>query len=839
MVKKPGLILGTALLMAGASMARADCQADAGSVTAITDDGVTVSCDTTDPNPFTSGIGSQTTNTNLTVDIAEDAEVSTAGNAVSLASGGALTNEGTITSTTGDAVLVIDTLGQTAPTIDNQGSIVSTTGVGISVASGFEDATITNSGTIRAATVGVEVAAGEIDNSGTITVTGDAATAVSAGGATVTNTGTVTGTAVGVSGTGTINNNAGGVIEAQGTALALTSGTLNNNGVIRLTDAGGTAVAAENSTLSNSGTVTSDTVAFSMNGGSLSNSGTVNGDVNLTSGATLSNSGTMNSAVTADGNVSITNSGTISAGGDAITLTGGGNTLTLQTGSSISGAIRSVFEGAPTDSLVLEGQGTLNSTVENFGSLTVRGNTWNLSGAVSVLALNIESGRLNINGTLDTGVGTANPGVVSLQQGTLGGTGTLIADVNNASGTVSPGNATGTFTIDGDYTQGAAGTLRIASDAGGRGGLLRVTGTASLAGTVVVQAGSDGIYDLLTADGGIEGGFDDLQVDGRALVTLVPGDNTLSFVRASTTVEDNVVHAALDAATLTLDGLHTGGRANGLNGVWVKPLGHYGEKDESEGIVGSDFTILGGMAGADWSFGKLRVGVGAGYTQTDLDIDDGGEGEADSTIYGAYFEYTVDSYYASFSVSGASSEYEHDRSIFINDQRSRATADYDGDTLALRLAFGGILPFYGSWGEHWVAEPEVRADYILIDLDPYVEDGGTGLRIETEDEIEAAEFAALYQIRRTSMEGLGMAPRGHIGVVHRIAIDDREWSATDPGSGVSLLLPGDDEDITAFRFGAGLDFELGRHWLGTVDYLGEIGDDGDGHSLVAGIKLRL
>ncbi len=831
-------IIGAVLWVIAAS-ARADCQADQGSVTSISADGVTVTCDTQDPNPFTSGIGSQATNTNLTVDIGADSEVSTSGSAVRLGSGGTLTNEGTVTSTTGDAVVVIDTLGQTAPTIDNQGSLVSTTGAGISIASGFEDATITNSGTIRAATVGIETGAGEIDNSGTITVTGDAATAVSAGSATLTNTGTITGTAVGVSGSGTINNNSDGVIEAQDTALSLSSGTLNNSGQIRLTNTGGTAVSAENSTLSNSGTVTSDATAFSMNGGSLSNSGTINGDVNLMSGATLSNSGTINSSVTADGNVSITNSGTISTSGDSIMLSGGGNTLTLQTGSSISGAIRSVFEGTPTDSLVLEGQGTLNSTVENFGSLTVRGNTWNLSGAVSVMAVNIESGRLNINGTLDTGVGTANPGLVSLQQGTLGGTGTLIADVNNASGTVSPGNATGTFTIDGDYTQGAAGTLRIASDAGGRGGLLRVTGTASLAGTVVVQAGSDGIYDFLTADGGIEGGFDDVQVDGRALVTLVPGDNTLSFVRASTTVEDNVVHAALDAATLTLDAFQTGGRANGPNGVWVKPLVHYGEKDESEGIVGSDFTILGGMAGVDWSFGGLRVGVGAGYTQTDLDIDDGGEGEAGNTMYGAYFEYTVGSYYAGLTVSGASSEYEHDRSIFINDQRSRASADYDGDTLALRLAVGGIFPFYGSWGEHWVAEPELRADYILVDLDPYIEDGGTGLRVETEDDIEAAEFAALYHMRRTSTEGLGMAPRLHVGVVHRIAIDDREWSATDPGSGIALLLPGDDEDITGFRFGAGLDFELGRHWVGSVDYLGEVGDDADGHSLVAGIKLRL
>ncbi len=831
-------ILGASLWML-ANVTRADCQADQGSVTSISADGVTVTCNTSAPNPFTSGIGSQATNTNLTVNIAADSQVDTTAPGVTLASGGSLSNSGSIRSSS-DAVLVTDSLGSTSPSIDNDGSVTSTAAAGINIATSFNNSSVDNSGTVQGITLGVGMPGGQLDNSGTISVSGEDGTAVSAGGATVNNTGTITGTATGVTGSGTTDNS--GVIEAGTSPVILSNGTLINSGQIRFTSGSGTAVAADNSSLTNSGTVTSDTTAFALNGGSLDNTGTVDGAVDLSGGASLTNSGSINLPVTATGNSSITNSGTISAARSdmtAVTFSGGGNTLTLQSGSSISGEVRASFDGAPTDNLVLEGQGAASTTVLNFGSVVMSGETWSLSGLVTARQLTIESGRLNINGTFDTRVGTTTRALVDLRQGTLGGTGVLFADVNNASGTVAPGDATGNLAINGDYTQGSEGTLRIASDPSGRIGQLGVGGTASLAGTVVVQAGSDGIYDFLTAFDGIEGEFDELVVDGRALVTLVQRGNTLSFVRGSTTVEDNVVFAALDAATLTLDALQPGGRSNGQRGLWLKPIGHYGDKDESEGIAGGDFTIFGGMAGIDWSLGKLRIGAGAGYTNTDLDIDDGGEGETDNVIFGAYMEYASEHFHSSLTLSGGSNEFEHDRSIFVNDQRSKANADYDGDTLALRWALGVNMPMRGPWRELWVFEPELRADYIVIDLDPYIEAGGTGLQIQSEDDIESAEFGGLLHVRRTTMDGLGVAPRAHIGVVHRIAIDDREWTATDTASGVSLLLPGDDEDLTSFRFGAGLDFQLGRHWLGSVDYLGEVGDEGEGHSLVAGIKLLL
>jgi hypothetical protein len=796
-----GVILAPLLL--GPSLAQADCVADEGDATLIEADGVTVTCDNTNPNPFPDGVGIQGTDTNLTVTVEQNAEIDSSGIGVTLASGGDLDNQGTITAVD-TAVFVTDTEGTDAPVIDNAGDLVSTDGAGIDIASGFEDATVENSGSIDAATVGIRSPGGTVDNSGSIT-------AIMAG-------------------------------------VDLSGSDFTNSGDIQVTGSAGVGVIASGGSIDNSGDVTSEGEGVQLSAqGSLTNSGSITAEsdgVVLNNGSDLDNSGSISStsgaAIVANGNASISNNGSLTGNGDAILLSGGENTLTLQSGSNITGSIRAVFSGAPDDSLVLDGDGSFDGVMENFGTLDMLGTSWTLSGAVTAQAVSVQSGRLDINGDLDTRVGSVDRGVVSLvNQGVLGGIGTVVADVDNSSGIMAAGATTGTLTIDGNYTQGSGATMRVASDAGRGVGLLRVTGTADIAGVVEVQAGSDGIYDFLTADGGITGEFDELRIDGRALVTLLSTPTTLSIVRASTTVQDNVVYAALDAAVLTLDGLMMGGRTNGESGPWIRGLGHYGDKDEVDGVPGGDFWIYGGIAGFDWALGNFRIGAGGGYTTTDQDFDDGGDAEADNTIYGAYLEYVTPNFHTSLTVSGGSNEFDHERSVFINNVRSTAEAEYDGDTLAARLVFGGKVPLGGEWARTWVLEPEIRADYIVLDLDPYTETGGIGFEFESEDDIEAAEFAGLIHVRRTTTDGLGIAPRGQIGVVHRIAIDDREWLATESATGTSLLLPGDDGEVTSFRMGVGADFALGSRWKATVDYFGEYGDDGIGHTVAAGLKILL
>lgn len=77
--------------------------------------------------------------------------------------------------------------------------------------------------------------------------------------------------------------------------------------------------------------------------------------------------------------------------------------------------------------------------------------------------------------------------VVTVRGGTLLGTGTLAADVDNVGGTVRPaGSERGTFTVDGSYHQHRSASLAI--DLGqGTGDRLVVTGTATLGGRLATH----------------------------------------------------------------------------------------------------------------------------------------------------------------------------------------------------------------------------------------------------------------------------------------------------------------------------------------------------------------
>ena len=78
--------------------------------------------------------------------------------------------------------------------------------------------------------------------------------------------------------------------------------------------------------------------------------------------------------------------------------------------------------------------------------------------------------------------------------------------MENDSGAVSPGNSTGILTIDGNYTQGATGTLAMeigGLTAGEQHDKLVVTGAANLDGTLEVLLGftpaTDDSFDILDA----------------------------------------------------------------------------------------------------------------------------------------------------------------------------------------------------------------------------------------------------------------------------------------------------------------------------------------------------
>jgi autotransporter-associated beta strand protein len=123
------------------------------------------------------------------------------------------------------------------------------------------------------------------------------------------------------------------------------------------------------------------------------------------------------------------------------------------------------------------------------GSLTKVG-----AGALSLTGANTYTGKTNVYGGVLQVDGSITSNVFAQGSGTLAGTGTIRGDVtNHFHGTVSPGDAPGMLTVNGNYTQTRDGTLLIdiAGANAGQFSVLNVLGTANLGGVLdpVLQNG--------------------------------------------------------------------------------------------------------------------------------------------------------------------------------------------------------------------------------------------------------------------------------------------------------------------------------------------------------------
>ena len=252
----------------------------------------------------------------------------------------------------------------------------------------------------------------------------------------------------------------------------------------------------------------------------------VQGQFNLTQDLSIGTSGT--------GTMTISAGGAVASGNGHIAQNMGSNgtvTVTGMGGMSTQGGPAPSSWGVDGTLYVGEG-GTGTLTVSNGGQISSRdgfvgklqgsigtatitdpGSLWFalLAGGTGTITVggNGSQGTLNV---LNSGTVAANSVVVE-PGGTLNGAGgMIIANIVNAGGTVTPGDATGTLSITGNYTQNS-GTLlfEIDGSAPGQFDQLLVSGQAIFdGGTIDVDFGtgfdtmSAVMLDLLTADLGLE-----------------------------------------------------------------------------------------------------------------------------------------------------------------------------------------------------------------------------------------------------------------------------------------------------------------------------------------------
>lgn len=214
-----------------------------------------------------------------------------------------------------------------------------------------------------------------------------------------------------------------------------------------------------------------------------------NAGTELTANASFTNEGDITLTRFGDGNNCQEGVGLRIANG---TMTNQG-TLTSDSGTGGTGP--SKIQGSLTNgpggvihvnrSLILEGSG---ATHRNAGGLVDIGVNQTLS-ANSGLYVQT-SGETALAG--GTG-GISAAASVSIQGGTLTGTGTISPSLSNTGGVVASGGSPGILNVNGPYTQGAAGTLEVEIEGdtpGTEHDKLAITGAASLDGTLDICTGS-------------------------------------------------------------------------------------------------------------------------------------------------------------------------------------------------------------------------------------------------------------------------------------------------------------------------------------------------------------
>jgi hypothetical protein len=300
-------------------------------------------------------------------------------------------------------------------TVTNGGTIsVSGGGYGVHLAGG---GAVTNSGFVTGGEDGVliEGAPGQINNTGAISASVDDGAALFAGG-TITNsaTGSIQGSLVGpvaagvfIQGSGNLQND--GVVIGNKYGVFLSAGGSVTNGAgdasAKISGVGsvgvsgtsfGVFVTGNSATVTNYGTIDGGPAAGSE-GAELDQGGNVTNN----SGGTIRGIG-FGLFVTGNSAATVTNAGAISGTIASVEFDGtGANTLTLQTGSTLTGDAIGSTAGGATNALVLQGKGTANNNFDNFNTLDVQANaSWTLGGDSTFGATTVSSGKLVVAGDL-------------------------------------------------------------------------------------------------------------------------------------------------------------------------------------------------------------------------------------------------------------------------------------------------------------------------------------------------------------------------------------------------------------------------------------------------------
>ncbi|MGF6756668.1 autotransporter outer membrane beta-barrel domain-containing protein [Paraburkholderia sp. GAS42] len=391
-----------------------------------------------------------------------------------------------------------------------------------------------------------------LTNNGRITTAGPNAYGMTAAWG-QTNSGQLNNTLVNTGSVSTSGTNARAASILGGSGLINNSGTLSTTGAASPT----AYMQGNNDRLINTGSITaSGTGSDAVFSNTVASSFSVQIE-NRAGGSIISQNGS--GIRTLNGNSTIINAGLVQSGiGTAITMGNGNNSLILQTGSVINGTADG---GGGTNTVALQGSGTASNAFTNFQILLMQGTQWDWTGTGTFTTARVQSGTLNLVGTLGSSTNALVDTGATLQATaqnlplTVTDNG-LVRFAQTANGTY-----VGLISGAGVIEKNGAGTLTLAPSATGgntySGGTLIDGGTLAIGADNALGATSGGV----TFDGGTLQLTQRVDLAGTRAITLNAGGGTIDTQSFSSTLAQAVTGTgALTKAgsgTLLLNGVST------------------------------------------------------------------------------------------------------------------------------------------------------------------------------------------------------------------------------------------------------------------------------------------
>ena len=339
------------------------------------------------------------------------------------------------------------------------------------------------------------------------------------------------------------------------------------------------------------------------------------------------------------------------------------------------------------------------------------------------------------------------------------------------------------------------------------------------------------------------------------LSSLSPGDQAAALQRitpqtsqASGYVAARTVTGAMDTVQLRMDGIRTqgfrtawaqdlkrgkvmvasvGDLANLFEpetkhrGVWAKAFGSRSDQDFADGYAGYSADTRGAAFGADTLLeSQWVVGGAVSYADTDLDLENfrAGDGSEIKTYQvTGYGTRDFGNWYFESMLAYARHDYDSVRNTGI---AGAATADFDGDHIAARVAIG--LPI--AIGDAVTVTPIAGIEASYLKLDSYSEQGGGALSMRVDGQSSNRLRSAFGAKLATAMElrnGAKMMPSVHAIWRHDFKNDGVDTTATFTGGGATFTTPGQKIESNTYNLGGAVTYQKNETFSFSVQVDGE------------------